>query len=161
MLKKFRDNQIGNIFVTGNARVTTPKGKLDIPIQISSRYLGELPQEIGRKIRQALADNGVTYTSPKNLAAIQKSVLAKFKGKRGGLMTEKARKEIARLTQPGANPKSAKLKTALDKVAKGKLSDANFPLKEAEGVTVNLRFSFYRDPLAKADKKKKKKRNQK
>lgn len=155
VLEKFRDNQIGNIFVRGNVAVKAKGQRYDIPLEISARYLTDLPNEIGRAIRQRLADRGVTYTTPRELAMIEQGAWKKLKAYRGGLKTERARRELARLTQPGINPKAPKLKTSLEKIAKGKMSPDDFPLKESDEVKVNLRFSFYRDPLAKVTKSKK------
>lgn len=155
VLEKFRDNQIGNIFVRGNVGVNAKGVRYDIPLEISARYLTDLPNEIGRAIRQRLADRGVTYTTPRELAAIEQGAWRKLKALRGGLKSLKAQRELSRLTQPGISPKTPKLKSALEKIAKGKMSPEDFPLAASDDVTVNLRFSFYRDPLAKATKKKK------
>lgn len=154
VLDQFRDNQIGNIFVRGTVNVRAKGQTYNIPLEISARYLTDLPNEIGRAIRQRLADRGATYTSPRELALIEQGAWKKLKALRGGLKTERARREIARLTQPGISPKSPRLKTALEKVARGKMDPADFPLQETDQVKVNLRFSFYRDPLAKAPKQK-------
>ncbi len=155
ILEKFKDNQIGNIFVKGNVAVTAKGKRFDLPVEISARYLTDLPNEIGRAIRQRLADRGVTFTTPRELAAIEQGAWNKLKKLRGGLKTEKARREMARLTQPGLNPKAPKLRAHLERIAKGKESPEDFPLTTSDSVKVNLRFSFYRDPLAKAEKKKK------
>lgn len=155
ILEKFRDNQIGNIFVKGTVNVTSKGNRFDIPIEISARYLTDLPNEIGRAIRQRLADKGSTFTTPRELAAIEQGAWRKLKALRGGLKTERARRELSRLTQPGLNPKAPKLKAALERIAKGKQSGDDFPLSVTDEVNVNLRFSFYRDPLAKDSKKKK------
>lgn len=154
VLDQFRDNQIGNIFVRGTVNVRAKGQTYNIPLEISARYLTDLPNEIGRAIRQRLADRGATYTSPRELALIEQGAWKKLKALRGGLKTERARREIARLTQPGISPKSPRLKTALEKVARGKMAPEDFPLQETDQVKVNLRFSFYRDPLAKAPKQK-------
>lgn len=155
ILEKFRDNQIGNIFVQGNIAVTAKGQRFNLPIEISARYLTDLPNEIGRAIRQRLADKGATFTTPRELAAIEQGAWRKLKALRGGLKTERARREMQRLTQPGINPKAPKLKSHLKRIAKGSESPEDFPLKTTDEVKVNLRFSFYRDPLAKTEKKKK------
>ncbi len=161
ILEKFRDNQIGNIFVKGNVNVTAKGKRFDIPLEISARYLTDLPNEIGRAIRQRLADKGVTFTTPRELAMIEQGAWRKLKALRGGLKSERARREMSRLTQPGIEPKSPKLKTHLHRIASGIETVDDFPLQTSDNVKVNLRFSFYRDPLAKADKKKKGKRKKK
>lgn len=161
ILDKFRDNQIGNIFVKGNVAVTAKGQRFNLPIEISARYLTDLPNEIGRAIRQRLADKGATFTTPRELAAIEQGAWRKLKALRGGLKTERARREMARLTQPGINPKAPKLRSHLQKITKGTEAPADFPLKTTDEVKVNLRFSFYRDPLAKTEKKKKGKRKPK
>lgn len=161
ILEKFRDNQIGNIFVKGNVNVTAKGKRFDIPIEISARYLTDLPNEIGRSIRQRLADKGVTFTTPRELAMIEQSAWRKLKALRGGLKSERARREMSRLTQPGIEPKSPKLKTHLHRIASGAETVEDFPLATSDNVKVNLRFSFYRDPLAKTEKKKKGSRKKK
>jgi hypothetical protein len=165
ILEKFRDNQIGNIFVKGNVAVTAKGQRFNLPIEISARYLTDLPNEIGRAIRQRLADKGATFTTPRELAAIEQGAWRKLKALRGGLKTERARREMSRLTQPGINPKAPKLKSHLERIAKaiasGTESPDDFPLRTTDEVKVNLRFSFYRDPLAKTEKKKKGKRKSK
>jgi hypothetical protein len=161
ILEKFRDNQIGNIFVKGNVAVTAKGQRFNLPVEISARYLTDLPNEIGRAIRQRLADKGATFTTPRELAAIEQGAWRKLKALRGGLKTERARREMSRLTQPGINPKAPKLKSHLEKIARGTQSPADFPLQTTDEVKVNLRFSFYRDPLAKTEKKKKGKRKKK
>ena len=161
ILDKFRDNQIGNIFVKGNVAVTAKGQRFNLPIEISARYLTDLPNEIGRAIRQRLADKGATFTTPRELAAIEQGAWRKLKALRGGLKTERARREMSRLTQPGINPKAPKLKSHLERIAKGMQAPEDFPLKTTDEVKVNLRFSFYRDPLAKTEKKKKGKRKPK
>lgn len=158
ILEKFRDNQIGNIFVRGNVNVTAKGKRFDIPIEISARYLTDLPNEIGRAIRQRLADKGVTFTTPRELALIEQGAWRKLKALRGGLKSERARREMSRLTQPGIEPKTPKLKAHLHRIASGSETVEDFPLATSDNVKVNLRFSFYRDPLAKAGKKKKGKR---
>lgn len=154
ILEKFRDNQIGNIFVTGNVVVKARGETQTIPIELSARYLTDLPNELGRAIRQRLADRGATYTSPKELAAIAAGAWDKLKKMRGGLRSEKAKREIARLTEPGLSPKSPKLKAHLQRIAKGKASPDSLPLAKTDEVKINLRFAFYRDPLAKTPIKK-------
>lgn len=161
ILEKFRDNQIGNIFVKGNVNVNAKGKRFDIPIEISARYLTDLPNEIGRAIRQRLADKGVTFTTPRELAMIEQGAWRKLKALRGGLKSERARREMSRLTQPGIEPKSPKLKTHLHRIASGIETVDDFPLATSDNVKVNLRFSFYRDPLAKTEKKKKGKRKKK
>lgn len=161
ILEKFRDNQIGNIFVKGNVNVNAKGKRFDIPIEISARYLTDLPNEIGRAIRQRLADKGVTFTTPRELAMIEQGAWRKLKALRGGLKSERARREMSRLTQPGIEPKSPKLKTHLHRIAAGQETVDDFPLATSDNVKVNLRFSFYRDPLAKTEKKKKGKRKKK
>jgi hypothetical protein len=161
ILEKFRENQIGNIFVKGNVAVTVKGQRFNLPIEISARYLTDLPNEIGRAIRQRLADKGATFTSPRELAAIEQGAWRKLKALRGGLKTERARREMSRLTQPGLNPKAPKLKSHLERIFKGTESPVDFPLRTTDSVKVNLRFSFYRDPLAKREKKKKGKRKPK
>lgn len=161
VLEKFRDNQIGNIFVRGNVKVTAKGKQYNLPIEISARYLTDLPNEIGHAIRQRLADRGATFTTPRELAMIEQGAWRKLKALRGGLKTERARREMSRLTHPGIEPKTPKLKSHLERIAKGTQSSDDFPLKTTDEVKVNLRFSFYRDPLAKVEKKKKGKRNKK
>jgi hypothetical protein len=161
ILEKFRDNQIGNIFVQGNVGVTAKGKRFNIPLEISARYLTDLPNEIGRAIRQRLADRGVTFTTPRELALIEQGAWRKLKALRGGLKSERARREIARLTQPGIEPKSPKLKTHLHRIAAGTEAPDDFPLQTSDNVKVNLRFSFYRDPLAKVEKKKGKRKKKK
>lgn len=158
ILEKFRDNQIGNIFVKGNVAVTAKGKRFNLPIEISARYLTDLPNEIGRAIRQRLADKGATFTTPRELAAIEQGAWRKLKALRGGLKTERARREMSRLTQPGIDPKAPKLKSHLEKIAKGTASPEDFPLRTTDEVKVNLRFSFYRDPLAKTPLKKRAKK---
>ncbi len=155
ILDKFRDNQIGNIFVKGTVNVTAKGKRFDIPIEISARYLTDLPNEIGRAIRQRLADKGVTFTTPRELALIEQGAWRKLKSLRGGLKSERARREMSRLTQPGIDPKAPKLKAHLHRIAAGTQTVDDFPLQSSDNVKVNLRFSFYRDPLAKTEKKKK------
>lgn len=150
ILDKFKDNQIGNIFVTGNVEVKVKGESHVIPIELSARYLTDLPNELGRAIRQRIADKGATYTSPKELAAIAKGAWDKLKKMRGGLKSEKAKREIQRLAEPGLSPKSPKLKSHLQRIAKGKASPDSLPLKKTDSVKINLRFAFYRDPLATA-----------
>jgi hypothetical protein len=154
ILKTFRENQIGNIFVQGNVNVTAKGKRFTVPVEISARYLSDLPNEIGRAIRQKLADQGATFTTPRELALIEQGAWRKLKSLRGGLKSQKARREMQRLTQPGFNPKAPKLKASLERIAKGKQDADEFPLTPSDSVKVNLRFSFYRDPLAKPEKKK-------
>lgn len=161
ILEKFRHNQIGNIFVQGNVGVTAKGQRFNIPLEISARYLTDLPNEIGRAIRQRMADRGVTFTTPRELALIEQGAWRKLKALRGGLKSERAKREIARLTQPGLEPKSPKLKTHLHRIAAGSETPDDFPLKTSDSVKVNLRFSFYRDPLAKVEKKKGKRKKKK
>lgn len=167
VIDTFRDRQIGNITVDGSVKVKTREDgervEKNIPVKVSVRYLADVANEVGRTIRQKLADQGSTFTSPRELALIEAGAWRKLKAMRGGLRSQRAQRELQRLTQPGVSPKTPKLSRALKAIAKGKMKPGNFPLHETDDVSVNLRFSFYRDPLAKAPKEKgrKKKRGTK
>ena len=165
VVDKFRERQIGNITVDGSVKVKTTEAgervEKNIPVKVSVRYLADITNEVGRAIRQRLADQGSTFTTPRELALIEAGAWRKLKALRGGLRAQRAQRELQRLTQPGLSPKSAKLSRAIKQVAKGTLKPGDFPLSTPDDVSVNLRFSFYRDPLAKAPTKGRKKRNQK
>jgi hypothetical protein len=144
VLKFFKKNRIGNIHVDGNVYVTVGgKSQAPIPIRAVVRYMGELPGEIGRAIRASLADKGATYTNPVELAKIEARVEKKYRKSKGGLKSKKAAEELRRLTQPGREPGTPKLLSALRKIQKGKAGE--FPLAKTDSVVVNLNFRFYRD----------------
>lgn len=162
ILKFFKKNKIGNIFVDGSVYVTA-NGKVQKPIPVKAivRYMGDLPSELGRAIREHLADTGATYTSPKDLAEIESRIEAKYRSRRKGLKSNKAIDELRRFIRPGRLPKTPQLLSAIRKLQKGKISSSDFPLAKTDSVVVDLRFRFYRDISVGYEDGKKKRRKKK
>jgi hypothetical protein len=152
VIPKFAKDQVGNIVVTGSVKVTSSGMEENIPINLTVRYLTDIPTTLGRNIRQKLADRGKTFTSPKELAAIAMGAWGKLKKLRQGMKTKKAKNEMRRLLHPGFDSQSAHIGGAIRKIIKGE--DTDFPLTKTDNVSVNLQFAFYSDPLATVKKRK-------
>ena len=146
VVPKFAKDAVGNIVVTGNVKVKSGGKVENMPLNVSVRYLTDVPTTLGRAIRQKLADAGKTFTTPKELAAIAKGAWNKLKAIRGVVKTKKAKDEMRRLLVPGFDAKGAKLGSSIKKIISGESDGSFFPLATPDSVAVNLNFAFYSDP---------------
>lgn len=133
-----------NIAVVGNIVVTSKGKKETIPVNVRVKYLSDITNEIGRQLRTRLANQGMSYTSPRELTSIYEQAVARMEAREGGIR-KKDVKNLQRLIVPGG-PKAPRLGEAL-------AGEKEFPLEHANKVFANLKFYFYKDALAEATRK--------